>query len=137
MARARKKAVALDDPEERIFKPVDDAVTAFLGHCASEGLTDSTISKYRNALGKLTRFCKDRDIDSLAELTTEKLDSFRAGRVLNRSRHRRNWKSCGCFLASAWIAAGCGTTRRSVSSRHATSNRMKWCLSPSNRSRTY
>lgn len=82
MARARKKAVALDDPQEHIFKPVDEAVTAFLGHCGSEGLTDSTVSKYRNALAKLTDFCKAGDIDSLAELTTEKLDRFRAGRVL-------------------------------------------------------
>ena len=82
MARARKKAVALDDPQENIFKPVDEAVTAFLGHCASEGLTDSTISKYRNALGKLKEFCNAGEVDSLAELTTEKLDRFRAGRVL-------------------------------------------------------
>ena len=82
MARARKRAAALEFPEERIFKPVSEAVEAFLGHCKSGGLTDATISKYRNALNKLSEFCKSREIDSLQEVSTEKLDEFRAGRKL-------------------------------------------------------
>lgn len=80
MARARKKAVALESPDHKIYKPVADAVTAFLAHCSSEGLTETTVKKYRNALGKLTEFCDVEEIDSLDEIGTEKLDRFRAGR---------------------------------------------------------
>lgn len=48
MARARKKAVALDSPDERVFKPVADAVEAFLGHCkkrGSQGRHDHQVQK--------------------------------------------------------------------------------------------
>jgi|SRR5579862_1353238 len=84
LARARKKAIALEFPEDGVFKPPPDAVCAFLGHCQSEGLTDATISKYRNPLTKLAEFCKAEEIDSLEELTTEKLDQFRAGRGIKQ-----------------------------------------------------
>jgi len=82
MARARKKAVALESPDAGVFKPVPDAVKSFLEHCKSEGLQDSTIRKYRNALDKLAEFCKTEEIDSLQELRAENLDQFRAGRGL-------------------------------------------------------
>src|ERR1019366_9373393 len=78
MARARKKAVALESPEEGVFKPVDEAVTAFLDHCQSESLQFSTYRKYRNTLEKLRQFCEQEGIDSTDELTTDGLDSFRA-----------------------------------------------------------
>ncbi len=84
LARARKKAVALESPEDGVFKPVPDAVKAFLGHCKSEGLKDATISKYRNPLTKLSEFCEAQQIDSLEELTTEKLDQFRAARGIKQ-----------------------------------------------------
>src|SRR5580658_1794075 len=48
MARARKHAVALESPDAQTFKPVTDAVDAFLEHCESEGLKFSTVRKYRN-----------------------------------------------------------------------------------------
>lgn len=79
MARARKKAIALDDCEE-VFKPIAEAVKTFLGHCTSEGLQDSTVKKYRNPLNKLVAFCKTEEIDSLGEFGTEQLDKFRSGR---------------------------------------------------------
>ena len=59
-----------------------EAVKAFLEHCQSEGLKDTTIRKYRNALEKLAGFCEAEEIDSLQELKAEKLDQFRAGRGL-------------------------------------------------------
>jgi hypothetical protein len=43
MARARKKAVALESPNTQTFKAVDDAVAGFLDHCNSEGLKISTV----------------------------------------------------------------------------------------------
>ena len=46
MARARKKAVALESLDGRIYKPLSEAKDAFLSHCKSEGLQDSTYRKY-------------------------------------------------------------------------------------------
>jgi integrase/recombinase XerC len=82
MARARKKAVSLESPDANTFKAVDDAVSAFLEHCESEGLKFSTVRKYRNTLNHLKAFCEKRKIDSVGELTTDYLDAFRAGRAL-------------------------------------------------------
>jgi site-specific recombinase XerD len=82
MARARKKAVALESPDSRIYKSVADAVDNFLDHCQSEGLKFSTYRKYRNTLMKLREFCAGRSIDSINELDTDVLDSFRASRKL-------------------------------------------------------
>ncbi len=84
MARARKKAVALEAPDAGVFKPVGEAVKAFLEHCESEGLADSTIRKYRNALGRLRAFCEAKGVDSVRELTTEQVDVFRSGRGLKQ-----------------------------------------------------
>ena len=82
MARARKKAVALESPDNRIYKPLAEAVKAFLDHCESEGLQFSTYRKYRNSLNHLKAFCEARKIDSVDELTADDLDAFRAGRAL-------------------------------------------------------
>jgi Phage integrase, N-terminal SAM-like domain len=82
MSRARKKAVSLESPDANTFKPVDDAVTAFLEHCESEALKFSTVRKYRNTLHHLKVFCAARKVDSVGELTTDHLDAFRAGRAL-------------------------------------------------------
>ena len=57
MARARKKAVALESPDNQVFKSVADSVAAFLEHCTSEGLKFSTVRKYRNTLRHLKAFC--------------------------------------------------------------------------------
>jgi site-specific recombinase XerD len=40
------------------------------------------VRKYRNTLNHLKAFCENRHIDSMAELTTDHLDVFRAGRAL-------------------------------------------------------
>lgn len=84
MARARKKAVSLEAADDKPHKPVGDAIKAFLEHCKSEGLKDSTISKYRNALGKLGVFCEAAQVDTLDELETESLDAFRASRTIKQ-----------------------------------------------------
>src|SRR5581483_11038002 len=81
LARARKKAVDLES-DGKIFKPVAEAVTAFLDHCESEALKSSTIRKYRNTLSHLQTFCEARNIDAIRELTTDHLDAFRAERTL-------------------------------------------------------
>jgi integrase/recombinase XerC len=86
MARARKRAAALESPEEtRALKQVSDAVRAFLAHCVSEGLMEATINRYRNPLTRLAEFCEANAVDSLEELTTERLDMFRAAREVRQS----------------------------------------------------
>ena len=82
MARARKRAVALESPDANTFKAVDDAVKGFIEHCESEALKFSTVRKYRNTLNHLKTFCEARKLDSISELTTDHLDVFRAGRTL-------------------------------------------------------
>lgn len=82
MARARKKAVALESPDARVYKPPAEAVDNFLDHCKSEGLTFATQRRYRNTLTKLREFCIGRNIDSVNELDTDTIDAFRAVRQL-------------------------------------------------------
>ena len=82
LARARKKAVALESPDSRIYKSVADAVTAFLDHCDSDGLRSSTYRKYRNSLNKLREYCEAHDVEWTSELSTDVLDAFRASRSL-------------------------------------------------------
>lgn len=84
MARARKRAVALEATDNLVYKPVGEAVTAFLHHCASEGLADTTVKKYRNPLKKLEAFCEAEEIDTLDEIGAEKLDRFRSGRKIKQ-----------------------------------------------------
>lgn len=48
LARARKKAAALEDPDAPVLKPLGDAVKSFMDQCAH--LADSTRGKYQNAL---------------------------------------------------------------------------------------
>ena len=82
MARARKHAVALESPENKAFKPIADAATAFLDHCLSQGLKNSSVRKYRNILVKLQAYCEQKGIDSVGELTAEGIDAFRSARGL-------------------------------------------------------
>ncbi len=84
MARARKKAVALEAPDNRIYKPVAEGVAAFLEHCESEGLKAATVKKYRNPLKKLEAFCEAEEIDTLDEISAATLDRFRAGRGIKQ-----------------------------------------------------
>jgi integrase len=76
-----KRAAALDSPNAPVYERIGKAVEAFMEHCAD--LEDSTRRKYRNALNQLETFCVARRVDTVAELTTEDLDAFRAGRQLS------------------------------------------------------
>jgi site-specific recombinase XerD len=82
MARARKHAVALESPDNKAFKPIADAATAFLDHCLSQGLKDSSVRKYRNVLAKLRAYCEQEGLDTVGELTAEGIDAFRSARGL-------------------------------------------------------
>jgi integrase/recombinase XerC len=124
MARARKKAVALESPDEGVFKPVGEAVTAFLEHCKSEGLQFSTFRKYRNTLNKLQEFCEAQSVDSMGELTTDEVDTFRAGRGLKPVTASKELQLlrqfCGFCADRKWAAEN--VARRIKSSRNIKPN---------------
>jgi site-specific recombinase XerD len=106
MARARKKAVALESPDNQVFKPVGEAVAAFLAHCESEGLKCSSIRKYRNAVGKLEDFCEAKGVDAVSELRTEHLDAFRSARGLKQITSSKELEIlrlfCGFCIGRKW-----------------------------------
>lgn len=108
MARARKKAVTLEAPDDRLLKGIGEAVAAFLAHCKNEGLKDSSISKYRNALEKLRDFCTATGVDFVSELKTEDLDAFRSGRNLKQITSSKELEIlrlfCGFCVARRWSA---------------------------------
>jgi site-specific recombinase XerD len=106
MARARKRAVALDEPGV-VSRTLPDAITAFLVNC--QHLNANTQRKYRNRLEKqLLPFCEARGIDQVSELTVEILDEFWAGRKLAVMTSARELDTLRQFLAFCmdrkWIA---------------------------------
>jgi site-specific recombinase XerD len=82
LARARKKVVALESDDNKIYKSIDDAAKAFLDHCKSQGLKHSSIRKYRNVVRKVKQFCESEGVDTVGDLTAEQLDAFRSSRGL-------------------------------------------------------
>ena len=108
MARARRKALALESPDERVFKPVGDAVKAFFEHCESDGLKVSTLIKYRNALGQLGVYCEERGIEEVRDITAENLDAFRAWRELKPITAVKELQLlrqfCGFCVDRKWVA---------------------------------
>lgn len=97
MARARKKGAALEDPEKPPYKTVTECVDAFLASC--HHLAENTQRKYRNRLQKqLLPFCEQKGIDSIADLSTETIDVFRASRKLALNTSARELDTLRQFL---------------------------------------
>jgi len=81
MARARKRAMDLEDPQSGFQqRTLAEAVSAFDAHCVSASLKDSTLRKYRNTLAHLQEFCESRGIVDMTEISVDTLDAFRASR---------------------------------------------------------
>jgi site-specific recombinase XerD len=107
MARARKRAVALESDEAIAVKPLEDAVAAYLLNC--QHLAAVTQRKYRNRLQKqLLPFCQARSIDYVSEVSVEVLDDFRATRELALTTSARELDTLRQFftfcLKRYWIA---------------------------------
>jgi len=77
MARAVRRAADIESPNAPVLVPIQDAVKAFMEHCAD--LEESTRRKYRNTLSHLEEFAAN---DAMSEITTERLDAFRGSRKL-------------------------------------------------------
>ena len=107
MARARKRSVQLESPDAIAYKPIKEAVEAYLLNC--QHLNENTQRKYRNRLQKqLLPFCELRRIDSISELTIEAIDEFWAGRKLALTTSARELETLRQFLTFCferhWIA---------------------------------
>jgi integrase/recombinase XerC len=124
MARARKKAVALESSDQRIYRSVADAANAFLAHCESEGLKFSSRRRYCNTLTKLREFCETHSVDSVSEIDISILDKFRAGRGLKPITSSKELQFlrqfCGFCLDRRWME--CNPAKRIKSPRNITPN---------------
>lgn len=81
MARARKRAAALEDPgEAKVSKPVREAVSQFLAHCRAHGTQDSSLRKYTGSMNAFQAYCEKRGFDSVDELDVVALDDYRTDR---------------------------------------------------------
>jgi site-specific recombinase XerD len=107
MARARKRAANLEDPQEFQQRTLAEAIAAFDAHCVSDGLKHSTLRKYRNSLAQLREFCESRNLVDMAEITVNVLDAFRASRGLSLISGVRELKLLRQFfkfcLARHWV----------------------------------
>jgi site-specific recombinase XerD len=84
MARARKRAAQLEDPQNELQqRTIAEAIAAFDAHGVSDGLKHSTLRKYRNSLAQLREFCDARGVVDMAEITIDALDVFRAWRGIS------------------------------------------------------
>jgi site-specific recombinase XerD len=84
MARARKRAANLEEPQSEIQqRTLAEAIAVFDTHCVSCGLKPSTLRKRRNSLAHLQQFCDSRNIVDLDEITLDTLDAFRSGRGIS------------------------------------------------------
>jgi len=79
-ARAGRKLAALEDPERAPFKPIAEAVQAF--HDATQDVSRATTEKYKRVLGFFARHLKGRSLQTLDEISTDDLNSYRASRPI-------------------------------------------------------
>jgi integrase len=97
-SRAVKRAAKLDEPSTPVFKPLGEAIAAYLVNC--QHLNESTQRKYRNRLTKqLLPFCKQEGVDVVSDMTIEVLDKFRAGRKLALTTSARELETLRQFLS--------------------------------------
>jgi site-specific recombinase XerD len=103
--RALRKIAAWENPEAASLKPVAEAIAAFKVHCRE--LSPSSRRKYRNVFRQLENFCKKRGIDTLAELTVEVLDEYRAQRDISPLTATKELQTlrqfCGFCLERGWL----------------------------------
>jgi integrase/recombinase XerC len=76
--RAIRKLAAIED-HGALSKPIKEAIAAWE---AQIGVVEGTQDKYNRLMRYLGDFCGGRKIESVAELTLEQLDAFRASRVV-------------------------------------------------------
>jgi integrase len=81
MARARNRAAALESPDNRVVKPVSDAVTAYENHIWS--LQATTQRRYKIVMREFQAFCEGVGLHDIMQVSVEDLDAYRAARKLS------------------------------------------------------
>lgn len=94
--RALRRAVALESPEARRFKPIAEAVAGFEQHIQS--LEPSTQRKYRNVLRQFGAYCEGAGLRDMGEITVDTLDVYRAGRELARTTAQKELETLRQFF---------------------------------------
>lgn len=78
MARARKRAAELEDPQATRAKPVADAITAFENHIGSVQAT--TLPRYKIVTREFQAFCESAGLEDIMQISVEDLNAYRAAR---------------------------------------------------------
>ena len=103
--RALRKVSIWESPAGKTIKPLPEAAEAFLRHCRD--LADATRLKYRNVMRYLQTFCAVEGVTSLAEISVETLDDFRASRKIGRLTATKELQIlrqfCGFCLERGWM----------------------------------
>ena len=104
--RALKKVAAWESPDVPSVKLISDAVEGFLAHCRK--LAPSTNRKYTNVMRQLEAFGERESISTMAELSVEALDRYRAAREIGRVTAGKELQTLRQFfsfcLGRGWVA---------------------------------
>ena len=65
----------------------------------SQHLATATRGKYKNALDYFKRYCDEKKEDTVTDITTEFIDSYRASRTLSPVTWRRELQTLRQFVA--------------------------------------
>ena len=79
--RALRKLAAWENPDTPSMKTIDEAGEAFMRHCRD--LSPPSLRKYRNVLRQLESFCSRCHVGTVAEITIEVFDDYRAQREIS------------------------------------------------------
>src|SRR6185312_16154098 len=96
-ARAIRRMAEIEDPKAPRLKPLSEAVAAYLSHIQS--LEPSTQRKHKNVLRHLSDFGKAKGLHDVADITLDKLDSYRAGRRIARNTAQKELETLRQFFA--------------------------------------
>ena len=95
--------IAVPEPAPKAVQSLASAIASFLADCATRRLRPSTIVSYKNTLGHLAAFFGK----SLADVTLEKLTTFRAARKVSAASANKEIQTLRAFLnfatARRWI----------------------------------
>ena len=95
--RALRRLAAWESPDTPVLKPIQDASDAFLTHYRE--LAPSTLRKYRNVMNHIAAYCDKDAVRTMAEMTVETLDGFRASRRIGRVTAQKELQTLRQFCA--------------------------------------
>ena len=94
---ALRRLAVWESPDTPVLKPIQDAINAFLTHYRE--LAPSTLRKYRNVMNHIAAYCDKDAVRTMAEMTVETLDGFRASRRIGRVTAQKELQTLRQFCA--------------------------------------